>query len=261
MNDSAQHLPAPLLPVSDPPLEATDYRQFLLHGRNEVLFVLRELCSAGDRISLYFNDGRDCLPTQILAVEDDVIVLDRSGDPATNQRALVADRLFAVTRHNNVRVQFALPRLLETQYLDVAAFRAALPESVLRLQRREFYRLALPVAESLKCRIPIDDGKDAFTANIIDISGGGLAVVVPPQGVLLSEGMEFPNCRIDLPEVGMLAARLELRTLFELTLPSGVQVHRAGCQFVDLPGSMLTLVQRYVIKIERQRKARTTGLA
>jgi hypothetical protein len=73
--------------------------------------------------------------------------------------------------------------------------------------------------------------------------------------------MEFPNCRIDLPEVGMLAARLEVRTLFELTLPSGVQVHRAGCQFVDLPGSMLTLVQRYVIKIERQRKARTTGLA
>jgi len=261
MTDSAQCLPAPSLPLSDPPLEATDYRQFLLHGRSEVIFLLRELCGTGDRISLYFNDGRDSLPTQILAVEDDSIVLDRSGDPAINQRALVADRLFAVTRHNKVRVQFTLSRLFETRHQDVAAFRSTLPESVLRLQRREFYRLALPVAESLKCRIPLDDGKEALTANIIDISGGGLAVMVPPQGMLLSEGMEFSNCRIDLPEVGMVAVRLEVRTLFELTMPSGVQVHRAGCQFVDLPGNMLTLVQRYVIKTERDRKARTTGLA
>ena len=260
MNDSSRNLPDHSPPVSDPPLEASDYQQFLLHGRNEVIFLLRDLCSAGDHISLYFNDGRDSLPTQIIAVEDDSIILDRGGDPAINQHALAANRLFAVTRHNKVRIQFALQKLLETQYQDVAAFRTTVPESILRLQRREFYRLALPAAESLKCRIPIDDGTEAFTANIIDISGGGLAVMVPPQGMLLEEGMEFPNCRINLPDVGMVAVRLEVRTLFDLTLPSGAQVHRAGCRFIDLPGTMLTLVQRYVLKTERQRKARTAGL-
>ena len=35
---------------------------------------------------------------------------------------------------------------------------------------------------------------------------------------------------------------------------------RAGCQFVDLPGQMLTLIQRYIIRVERERKARETGM-
>jgi flagellar brake protein len=253
--------PSPVPPPTEAPLEPTDYQQFMLHGRSEVLYLLRSLYDSGDRLALHFNEGRDALPTQVLAIEEDAMILDLTGDLATNQRALAADRLFAVTRHDRVRVQFVVGPLAATEYAGAPAFRCPLPEAVLRLQRREFYRLALPADESLKCRIPVNGGEEILTANIIDISGGGLAVIVPPDGLHLEPGQEFPHCRIELPEVGIVSARLHVCTLFDLTLPSGTQVHRAGCRFVDLPGTMLTLVQRYVIKAERERKARMTGLA
>ena len=132
----------------------------------------------------------------------------------------------------------------------------------MRLQRREYYRLTAPSSQSLKCRIPVAHGHGdhaTIAANIIDISGGGLAVMVPPERINFESGMEFPDCRVDLPEVGILTTTIQIRTLFDLTLNSGGQVRRAGCQFINLPGSMLTLVQRYIIKVERQRKARETG--
>ena len=242
-------------------LEPADYQQFMLHTRSEVLFLLRSLRDSGDHIALHFNDGRDVLPTQVLAVEDDAIVFDLAGDPATNQRALTANRLFAVTRHDRVRIQFVVGALTAVEYCGAPAFRCPLPDAVLRLQRREFYRLALPPDESLKCRIPINDGEEVLTANIVDISGGGLAVIVPPDGLALEPTQEFPHCRIELPEVGVVSARLHVCTTFDLTLPSGVPVRRVGCRFIDLPGTMLTLVQRYVLKTERERKARLTGLA
>jgi len=35
---------------------------------------------------------------------------------------------------------------------------------------------------------------------------------------------------------------------------------RSGCQFIDLPGAMVNLIQRYIFKVERERKARAQGL-
>ena len=254
--------PIPTPDASDDSLlEPADYQQFMLHGRQEVLFILRQLRDGGDPVTLHFNEGRDALPSRILAADDHGVVLDPAGEASINARALKSPRLFAVTRHHRVRIQFMLNGIVNREFEGHPAWLAPLPDAVLRLQRREFFRLALPADEALKCRIPLPGGDGWFTASIVDIGGGGLAVIVPPAELPLEAGMEFANCRIDLPEVGIVAARLQVCTLFDLTLPSGVPVHRVGCRFVDLPGTMLTLVQRYVLKTERERKARSSGLA
>jgi c-di-GMP-binding flagellar brake protein YcgR len=244
-------------------LEPTDYTQYLLRAKSEVLFVLRGLVADSDRVTVYFNEGKDFLLTSVIAVDDTGLTLDYGSDETTNQRALDADKLFCVTNHEKVRVQFRLRGLRRIEAGDGPAFRAELPETVLRLQRREFYRLTTPIAHPLKCRIPLpraDGSSQNIEVTVVDISGGGLAVMVPPEGVNFEADTEFPNCRIELPEVGIVVATLQIRNLFDVTLRSGSRVSRAGCQFVNLPGPMLTLIQRYILKVERERKARETGM-
>jgi c-di-GMP-binding flagellar brake protein YcgR len=256
-------LPTPATPPGDQPLDPGDYTQYLLHSRGEVLFVLRSLVTATDRITVHFNEGRDFFLTTLLTVEDDAVILDCGGDAEVNRRAQTAPRLYCVTSHEKVRIQFVLHQLQPCQFAGKPAFRAPLPESLLRLQRREYYRLTAPVAHPLKCRIPMPVTHDAhltIEASVLDISGGGLAVIKPPTGMTLTPGMEFANCRVELPEVGILVATLQVKSVFEVTLRTGAQVTRAGCQFINLPGQMLTLVQRYIIKVERERKARESGI-
>ncbi len=246
------------------PLEPADYTKYLLHGKTEVLFVLRALQASVDRITVYFNNGEDFLLTSVIEVDDNGLTLDFGSDAAMNRRALAADKFFCVTSHDKVRVQFLLRGLKRVEAADGPAFRAELPDGVLRLQRREYYRLTTPIARPLKCQVPIpgpDGRQQRVEVSIVDISGGGLAVMVPPVGVDFRPDMEFPNCRIELPEVGFIVATLQVRNLFVVTLRSGEHVSRAGCQFLDLPGPMLTLVQRYIVKVERERKARETGLS
>jgi c-di-GMP-binding flagellar brake protein YcgR len=248
---------------ADQPLDPGDYTQYLLHSRGEVQFVLRSLVTAADRVTIHFNEGRDFFLSTVLAVADDGVILDCGGDPEVNRRAQAADRVYGVTSHEKVRIQFVLHRLQPCQFAGKPAFRAPLPESLLRLQRREYYRLTAPVAHPLKCRIPVPVTHDAhltIEASVLDISGGGLAVIKPPSGMTLAPGMEFANCRVELPEVGILVATLQVKSVFEVTLRTGAQVTRAGCQFIHLPGQMLTLVQRYIIKVERERKARESGI-
>jgi c-di-GMP-binding flagellar brake protein YcgR len=248
---------------ADTPLDPGSYSQYLLHARSEILFVLRSLVSAADRITVHFHEGRDFFLSTLLTVDNAGIVLDCGGNAEINRLAQEADRLYCVTNHEKVLVQFLLRELQSCLFEGKPAFRAPLPESVLRLQRREYYRLTAPVAHPLKCRIPMPVTHDAHLtveASVLDISGGGLAVIKPPSGMTLAPGMEFANCRVELPEIGVLVATLQIKSLFEVTLRTGAQVTRAGCQFIDLPGPMLTLVQRYIIKVERERKARESGI-
>jgi c-di-GMP-binding flagellar brake protein YcgR len=258
--------PAPSESVTPhgPLLEPADYSEYLLHGKSEILFVLRGLLASTDRITIYFNEGRDFFLSAVIAVDDDGLTLDYGSTQEINDRAIKADKVFCITQHEKVRIQFLLHGLKKVDFQGRPAFRAALPESVLRLQRREYYRLTTPIVNPLKCQIPVkmaDDSATTIAVNIVDISGGGIAIIVPPPDVPFEADMRFPNCRIELPEVGMLVATLQVRSVFDVTLRSGARVKRAGCQFINLPGPMLTLVQRYIIKVERERKARESGIA
>jgi hypothetical protein len=66
-------------------------------------------------------------------------------------------------------------------------------------------------------------------------------------------GSTYPGCRIELPGVGTLELTLGIQSLFEVTLKNGAKSLRSGCQFVNLHPSMETLIQRYILRLERDR--------
>lgn len=257
-------------PDDDPQLrfelmQADDYGKYLLHSKKEILFILRAMRDKGDLVTVYFNQGNDFLLTSLLAVsaEGNSMLLDPGGNNEMNRKALASDKLVFIASHDKVKIQFSVNRLTEASHEGRPAFRAAVPDEMLRLQRREYYRLNAPVAHPLRCAIPVklaDGSRTTVETTVIDISGGGLAVMAPPEGVEFETDHLFENCRIELPGIGTVIATLRVRNVFEFTQRSGMKSKRSGCQFIDLPGPMLTLIQRYIIRVERERKARETGM-
>lgn len=244
-------------------LSTDDFSQYMLKAKSEMFSVFRGLVEQVSQVTMFFNEGRDMVLTSLVSYDDNGLVLDFGASSEMNRKALEAEKLFCVTQLEKVKIQFILRGLRRVESGGRPAFQAPLPDSVLRLQRREYYRLSLPITRPLICKIPVtQEGKppQIIEAHVADISGGGLGLIAIPLDVTLETGMEFANCKVDLPEVGLVTAKLQIRSVFESVTRSGVRSKRAGCQFVNLPGQMLTLIQRYIIKIERERKARESGL-
>jgi len=246
--------------------QSEDYSRFLLNSRTEILFTIRTLIQKAAMVTVYFNHGKSFLLTTPLAIAPDNagILFDVGSDEEMNRRALAADKLIFTTSIDRVKVQFKLPKLSADQFEGRPAFRGGLPETLLRLQRREYFRLATPVATPVKCLIPMrraDGSAMSCDAALIDISGGGIGLMVPlAQKELFPAGVVFADCRITLPNEGVFVATLGVRNGFEVTTRTGVRYLRVGCEFIDLPGSRLTMVQRYITRVERERKARLSGL-
>jgi c-di-GMP-binding flagellar brake protein YcgR len=239
-------------------LQSDDYEQYLLHERREIAYVLRQLAARRSMITAYFGNSSRFIMSSVLSVSDDdrSVYLDLGNDAALNNEAASADSLLCLTQLDKVKVQFSitLPRI--ENFGKYPALFAATPEVLLRLQRREYYRLTAPVAHSLICRIPSPGLNSRVEARVIDISGGGVAVIVPPKDMSLSADQKYMDCRLDLPEFGPVTTTLRVRNIFRITNRSGTDMLRAGCQFEDLPAPMANAIQRYILRVERERKAR-----
>lgn len=226
--------------------------------------VFRGLVEHVSQITLFFNEGRDMVLTSLLGYSDAGLVLDFGASAEMNRKSLEADKLFCTAKLDKVKIQFVLRGVKRIDAHGRPAFLAPLPDSLLRLQRREYYRLQTPITRPLKCTIdfPVAGGSThRIESHVADISGGGVCLTGLPSHLPLEKDMELPGCNIGLPEVGVIAAVLRLRSVEEVISRSGTRSKRAGCQFVKLTEPMVTLIQRYIIKTERERKARESGMA
>ena len=147
-------------------------------------------------------------------------------------------------------------------YENLPAFLIDLPTSVIRLQRREFYRVPTPLTAPVSCIVPYT--KEGVTTDIAttlhNISGGGISIVDEKKLLGTAIGLTYDNCKIDLPGSGVITVSLQVRNVLELTLTNGKSINRLGCEFIRPSNGTLAVVQKYITKIEREQNAKATGL-
>jgi c-di-GMP-binding flagellar brake protein YcgR len=245
-------------------LEQTEaYSQYLLHSKAEILAVLRSIIQKGALITVHFDQGRSFFLTSLIALlpEDGELILDVGSNKEMNDRAEKAGKLIFTTIVDKVKVQFLLEDLRRTDYQGRPAFSGDVPDKLLRLQRREFFRLSTPVVHPIRLTTTLGPDRRAIDIALLDISGGGVGLMVPLDVAgLLEKGKMLEGCKIMLPGEGLLVSDLCVRNLFDVTTRGGARYMRVGCEFIGLSSARLSAVQRYIIQAERERKVRLDGL-
>ena len=243
-------------------LPSDQYSQYLLSSKTEMFAVCRGLADHVSQISMIFNEGRDMVLTSLISWGDNGLVFDFGASSEMNRKALKAEKVFCTAQLDRVEIQFILRSLSAIEADGRPAFHAPLPDSILRLQRREYFRLITPIAMPLKCKIPLiaeNGSSTAIEAPVVDISLGGVCLAGLPMDMELDTDSELPGCSIVLPDAGTIFAALRLRWQIDTVTRSGIRAKRAGFEFANLPQAKTTLIQRYIIKTERDRKARESG--
>ena len=237
---------------------AAGNEQYRVHSDVEIFYILRAMMRSDAMATCYFGHDDSFILTTIIDIdaEEGEMVLDYGADEASNQQALKANKLNVVALVDQVKIQFNCQGIEKTQHEGRNAFRTRIPESLLRIQKREYYRIATPTISPLKCIIPLPEGSvpDTVEVNLQDISCGGIAVVDPSARVNFEKGNIYRNCVLALPGVGTAKVNLQVQMVSEISQRNGLKCQRAGCEFADTQESMIAMVQRYITKLELDRK-------
>ena len=241
------------IPLKVEMLSTLDDNNYRIFSAREIELVLHHIAQKGARVALYYGDANDFILTTMLDVGNKGLWLEQSSNATDNLRILDSNKLVFVSSHLQVKIQFAATRVSNVEYQGYPAFFLPLPDSIYRLQRREYYRLMTQVSEPLRCVIAA--GKPVFKRLrefiIMDISGGGLGLACTESDTDLVPGATYPDCRIELPEVGVIVGTIEVKNLFLLTSPSGQAQKCAGCEFKNMDPQHIILLQRYVTNMQR----------
>jgi c-di-GMP-binding flagellar brake protein YcgR len=244
--------------------ELENWHDYEVESRREIVALLRQIIEKNQLIRMLVQGEADVCVTSLLQVDPDsnTMILDRSVNRDQNARIVASRRVSCETTLDKIRILFAVEGLRETAYEDSTALRADIPATLIRLQRREFYRMATPVTNPVRAMIPLPPalggGTHAFP--LADISCGGVALLDNKLQLNNTVGQTLTNCRIELPEIGPVTTSLQVRSSLDMTLLNNKTNRRLGCQFVDMSRASLAAVQRYITRLERERNARLAGL-
>jgi c-di-GMP-binding flagellar brake protein YcgR len=249
-------------PTNDFGLE--NWHDYEVGSRREIISLLRNIGEKNQLIRMLIHGEADVCVTSILEVDPDTntLILDRSIDGDQNNRILAARRISFETSLDKIRILFASEGVTETIFEKRPALQIAVPATLVRLQRREFYRMPTPVSNPVRAIVPLPEELGGETAifPLADISCGGIAMLDNKFMLGNTIGLNYPGCRIDLPDIGTVMTTLQVRNSLDLTLLNNKANRRLGCHFIDISRANLAMVQRYITKLERERNARIAGL-
>jgi len=211
--------------------------------------VLDDLRAARVLIALYTPGHVDAfVPARLLSREATALRFEVPDDAHRCASVPGRNLLIAVAVLDRVRIQFDVraPRLLRERALP--ELHCALPHAVVRIQRREAFRVRPPALHPVLAvlREP-PNGERRY--RVEDISATGVALAMRCIDEPPTPGDLWRHCRLEIPGLPPIPCDLEARTLVQL----GHGEFRLGCVFHHPVPDSLRALQRYVMDVERGR--------
>lgn len=229
-----------------------DVDRFSVNSKREIQFILKAIAKQGSQVVLYYGSRETFIMTTLVDADSGGLWFEASRNPESNKLITKSKKFYFVSVHQNVKVQFEASEIETDIYDGMETFYMVLPQSLQRIQRRDHFRLSLPIANPLQCFIPLLPPNESRSFPIVDISSGGIALTCADDDAALEEGNSYPGCQISLPDNMELEVTLQVRNMFPVTKPNGETVKRVGCKFVGLDGKSEMLLQRYITQLQMQ---------
>lgn len=247
--------------------EATtdNLEQYRIHSPREIVFLLDGVRSQRQLVKMSAGGSSEAILTSVLAVDakDGTVWFDAAPSKTQNHRLANCSHISFETKLDHIPVLFKTEQADLGDYQGYPALRVPLPESIVRIQRRQYYRVSIPRTTPVLCAFP-PPGTEAkpidkpVMANILNISMGGIAVIDEQNLLDDTTGVIYENCILALPG-GSVTVSLEVRCVCHIKLASGKAVRHIGCQYTNISNAMLSVVQRYILKLEREQNAKMAG--
>lgn len=230
---------------------------FKITFRREIVFYLRQLVNDGELVTVTLNEGRDTMLTVMLDVDEEsnTIVFDWGASEEINEKLLQSQRNYFIATPQGVRNQFFSEKVWKTTFNKRPALATAIPTTYVRLQRREFFRLTLPLTQRRPCVFKSAKAEKSWTMSVVDIGLGGVGLESPEAALPFARGETIPRAVIDLGKYGRLEADLVVTFIGSVTR-GPKEVGRLGCQFVKLSPKQENDVQRFVTEVQREERAK-----
>ncbi|WP_025518054.1 flagellar brake protein [Bordetella trematum] len=233
-----------------------DHEDYLVTGRLEIVHLLTSIMQRQGLVFMHVPGRPINSVTSVLAVDPErgEVLLDAAQESTVNVRIGAGGNVSFETTLDNISVSFKGSHLQSCDHEGRAALRMVLPTAISRVQRRDSFRMEVPVLKPATWSMA---GR-RMTFPLKDISATGLALSDAEQELEITAGAVFDGV-LSLPEIGAFAVTVRVVHYVDQEANKGKQLRRIGCVYVDVDNSTRIRIQAYVNSLQREMIARQRG--
>ncbi|KYP11825.1 MAG: hypothetical protein A0129_05255 [Limnobacter sp. CACIAM 66H1] len=228
--------------------------EFSLSAVPTVRKLLTTIDEDEHELYVYLQADHTQFVTEILNIDwtSGLMWLGTPYDKTLSSKCDASTAYVMVSFPDGVKVQFAGMGILQSQYQGADALRVAIPKTVVRLQRRNYFRVMAD--EELNAQVKLEIPTVSSPISLIDISlaGCGLSLQTPPS--LHQAGEVIQDVRLTLPDgEGSMLVELVVRNIKPMAdHPEMVQL---GCEMKTVERGAERRLQRFLLATERRQRA------
>jgi c-di-GMP-binding flagellar brake protein YcgR len=243
-----------------------DLERFRIRNAYEIELILSKLAECATVVSMHAHDSPWFMLTTVLYSERErgILLVECGRDEDLNMRIMEAKEVRFDTYLDQVNVRFSCHKVTTTVVSGMLAFQCNFPETLIRLQRREFFRISPPFNQPMVVDLvlpkPVDQSPSVWVkarARGVDISCGGIVFLVEGNFMHLPIGSALREVRIELPKMNDLIADLEVRNLRFMERAGQDGTTRIGCKFARIDSRTTALLQRYINRLQVEGRIET----
>jgi len=191
----------------------------------------------------------------IIEVDKPYILLDQLMPTSGHDKLMAERELQATGKLDGVDIKFSTTLVRADIQKSILTYYLKLPEILHYQQRRQAYRVRIPMSRQL--RVLIDNNDNTMTAGVLhDLSHGGVGKIIPEEQNKLQQGNHY-ECVIQLPSGEWLYCTVEMRYL-KKTHSRKQQL--IGAKFIDLSKVQKRLIARCISELELEEVRRRAML-
>ena len=242
-------------------MKEEDKEQYLKRGPLAVLTVLKNLLK--DQTPVMVSHSRGQFITRLLYADKERLVIDLGSNDYENQLALEITDMHLTAETQGAKVEFILSKLEDESYEGLPAFAADLPDELLMIQRREYFRVSAPLNPVFYCHVTWPDGSGEGRLRLQDLSLGGIgALSDSPVPETLEGGEMFKALRVELGEYGRFEVDANLINVGQRSVVGNknetVVTPRLSFRFAMLNFAQERLLQQVIFSLERLAREKAT---
>lgn len=227
----------------------------IIASPKQIESLLGRMVERNEMVSLRIPKQNDFYNSAIVKMDREAgyIVLDEVVPKEGNNLLQAAGEFYFHARMDGVDTSFkgAIEDVIRRG--DNVFYKTAFPESVRYIQRRESYRVSIPLAKTFLARLRPDEGI-SVTGELNDISVTGVSLRFSSLPYRFHQGDIVPDFTLQLDE-DTLTVSIEIRHVREAG--TGYLV---GARFRDLDTRQERIIQLFVQKQERELRRKETLL-
>lgn len=228
---------------------------FLVQNPRLIISHLSLLVKNKCLISARFGRDNDFYITTLPSIneENNTVVLDYGPKEILNQRILKALQIDFDTNFLGIKVSFTGTTLKKITHKGIPAFSMPIPKELFWVQRREYYRVKIPLSKPSYCQLMLKN-KEPVNLQLYDISLSGFAMLNVSKAIsdLLIPSTALEQCKLILLDAGESMISFEICAKYIINPDKVQKIQKIGCKLIKITRPVEEVIQRYMQQIQRE---------